>query len=207
MRRIASLEDILSNIDLEIVHVANIDSASAALHLFAGCLLPPKPRGPLQFVAPTELSAFGLNDGYSRHVYDHTYRLFVGDSLNDFTAYWNELLLCGCWGVPHRNALWVPAALSRSAPFAEALAAFIYYCSGQHGSQRRAVEATSETLSSEELEVVCSKLAKGKLRFAARAVDGTTRRSRLQQSLHDELDEPRPYARLNSANSERLHCR
>lgn len=203
VRRIAGLEDILPDSNVEKVHVADTDSACSAIHLFAGCLLPPKPRGPLQFIAPTELSAFGLNDGYSRHVYAHTYRLFVGDSLNDFTAYWNELRSCGCWGVPHRNALWVSAALSQSAPFTEALAALVFDYSGQHSSGRRDVEVTSETLSPEMLESVCSDL-KANLRCAARAIDGPIRRSRLQQSLRDELDEPRPYGRLDSTNAERL---
>ena len=116
-RRIAWLEDLLPTLDIERVQVANIDSACAAMDSFAGCLLPPEPRGALQFVAPTELSAFGLNDGYSRHLYDHVYRLFIGDSLDDFTAYWNELRLCGCWGVPHRNALWVPSRINSSPVF------------------------------------------------------------------------------------------
>ena len=172
VRRIAWLEDILANIEVEKVHVADMDSACAAIHLFAGCLFPPKPRAPLQFVAPTELSAFGLNDGYSRHVYDHIYRLFVGDSLNDFKAYWNELRLCGCWGVPHRNALWLSASLSQSASFTEALGALIYGYSGQHSSGSRSVEVTSETLSSAELEAVCLDLRKRKPQCPARAIDG-----------------------------------
>jgi hypothetical protein len=204
IRRIGWLEDILATLDVETVQVGDIDSACAAIHLFAGRFLPPNPRAPLRFVAATELSAFRLNDGYARHVYNHTYRLFVGNSLNDFIAYWNELRLCRCWGIPHRNALWIPSALTQSAPFVEALAALIFDYSGQHSSGSRSVEVTSETVASEELEAVCSELAKGKPRLAARPIDGTTRRSRLQQWLSDELEEPRLHRGLNSASSERL---
>ena len=165
---------------------------------------PPEPRAPLRFISPTEISAFGLNDGYAHRVYNRIYRMFIGDSLRDFTAYWNELLLCGCWGVPHRNALWVPAALIQSAPFIEAFASLIYDYSGQHSSGSRFVEVTSDTLSTADLEAVCSALGAGKPQCRAQAIDGATRRSGLQKLLREELDKPRRFARLNSTNAERF---
>jgi hypothetical protein len=204
VRRVGWLEDMLAGVDLHIVRIADMDSACAAMRVFAGSLRPPKPCAPLSFVAPTEISAFGLNDGYSFHVYAHTYRLFVGDSLCDFSAYWNELRLCRCCGVPHRNALWVPTTLTRSASFIEALAALVYEYSGQHSSGSRSIEVTSETLSLAELETLCSELRKRTQRCPARPIDSQTRRSRLRQSLCTEFEESRPIARLNSGNSERL---
>jgi hypothetical protein len=60
VRRIAWLEDILAEIDVQTVRIADIDSVCAAIRVFAGSLSPPTPQAPLQFVAPTEVSAFGL---------------------------------------------------------------------------------------------------------------------------------------------------
>ena len=204
VRRIAWLEDILPGIEVETVRVSDLASACAALDSFAGSLFPPKPRQPLRFVAPTQVSAIHLGGRFPRDPYGHTYRVFVGDSLHDFTAYWNELRICGCWAVPHRYALWVPVAMTREPAFIEALRAFLYEYSGKHSSGSRSVEVTSETMSSGDLESLCSSLRTGKASVGARAVDSTTRWSRLRERLRDELEVPRPHALLNSTNAERL---
>jgi len=204
VRRIAWLEDILPSIETDAVRISDLDTACAVIHSFAGCLLPPTPRSALRFVAPTEISAFGLNEGFARHDYQSVFRLFVGDSLRDFTAYWNELRLCGGWGVPHRNALWVPASLAESAQFIEALSAYAYEYSGQHSSGSRHVEVTSESLSSAALETICSAFRSGKPRCGASAIESAKRQARLMESLRDNLAAPRAYARLDSSNAERL---
>jgi len=114
--------------------------------------------------------------------------------------------MCGCWAVPHRHALWVPVALTRESTFVDALRAFLYEYSGKHSSGSRSVEVTSETMSSEDLEPVCSSLRTGKASVGACAVEGTTRRAKLREGLRDELEVPRPHALLNSSNAERLRA-
>ncbi len=112
--------------------------------------------------------------------------------------------MCGCWPMPHSHALWVPAVLARELAFIEALRALLYEYCGQHSSGSRSVEVTSETLSSEDLEALCSSLRTGKERVRASAVDSVTRRTRLRERLRTALEAPRPHALLNSTNAERL---
>lgn len=203
-RRIAWLEEILPRIEVEIVRISDLASACTALDLFGGSLFPPKPRQALRFIAPTQISAVQLTVNFPSEPYGYTYRVFVGDSTHDFTAYWNELRMCGCWTAPHRHALWVPVALTRESAFMEALRAFLYEYSGQHSSGSRTVELTSETLSSADLEALCSSLRTGRMSCPARAIDSTTRWSRLRTQLRDELTQPRAHALLNSTNAERI---
>ncbi len=206
VRRIAWLEDILPSIQVEAIRVSDLPSACAALDAFAGGLFPPSPRQALRFVGPTQLSAIHLDDRFPRDPYGHTYRVFVGDSLHDFTAYWNELRMCGCWAVPHRYALWVPLALTGEPAFMEALRAFLYEYSGKHSSGGRSVEVTSETISRGDLEALCFTLSTGKGSVGACAVDGPTRQARLRDQLRDEFEISRPHALLNSTNAERLRA-
>jgi hypothetical protein len=206
VRRIAWLEHTLPSVDVETIHISDMPSACAAINAFAGSLFPPKPRRALPFVAPTQLSSIDLDSRFPRGPYQHAYRVFVGDSLHDFTACWNELRRCGCWAVPYRYALWVPAVLTRESTFMDALRGFLYEYSGKHSSGSRSIEITSDTISSGELEALCSTLRTGKTSIAARALDGATRRARLREQLRDELEVSRPHAFLNSTNAERIRA-
>jgi hypothetical protein len=203
-RRIGWLENILGNIETEIFRIGDLSSACSALVAFGGSFLPPKPLRPLNFIAPTEISAVNLGNRFPRGPYQHIYRVFVGDSLYDFTAYWNELWMCGCWHCPHLHALWVPASLVSEPTFMQALAAFLYHYSGQHSSGSKTVEITSNTLSINELESACTSLRTNGRIHRVTAADGATRRSNLRKQLGDALAPPRPRPLLDGNNAQRL---
>ncbi|OHE79195.1 MAG: hypothetical protein A2107_02220 [Verrucomicrobia bacterium GWF2_62_7] len=164
-RRLAGLERLLPQIEVQTLRISDRQSLAAAICEMAGDPPGHGSRRPLSFIAPSQLPFARVPKMWSGTASRDVYQIIVGDEPADFSEHWNGARWKGVWPDVFAHQLWLPSVLAAEATVRESLTNWLARFTGYGSSENRRVEFLSTSWKPDALEDLRAAVCEGKVRL------------------------------------------